>query len=279
MPIPFKQGMTAQLYDTGTTTSGGQVLGTLGLNGQLNFSNIALGEGGIPVGVANTGSTTAAGIVTLGTALPRIYPAIWLWFPAAVVTGDATGGFYFCVMTSTTVGQIFLTPGKQGGATGFNVVTLPFQPSFPSSLVTPTSGFAVGAYTGSTAEIFAVNVTLPPGLMGLQGRCRITSHQTCNNSAGAKTFKTYLGASQIGQSGSYTTSTGGTQMISVRNAGAENFNHSQIVGGTATGAAVYTAVQTNAAAGTPFFALSMQAAVATDVVLYEGYAMELIPKD
>ena len=131
MPIPFKQGVTAQLYDSGTTATGGQVLGTFGLNGQLNFQNVAIGEGGIPVGVANTGSTTAAGIVTLGTALPRIYPAIWLWFPAAVVTGDATGGFYFCVMTSTTVGQIFLTPGKVGLATGVSVVTLPFQPSFP----------------------------------------------------------------------------------------------------------------------------------------------------
>ena len=60
MPIPFKQGMTAQLYDT----SAGQVTGTLGLNGQLNFLNQPLGSGGIPVAVANTGSLNTTGAIT-----------------------------------------------------------------------------------------------------------------------------------------------------------------------------------------------------------------------
>lgn len=275
MPVPFKQGNTAQTYDATT----GAVTGTLGLQGQLNFFNSVLGEGGVPVGVANSGTTTNVGALTLGTALPRIYPAIWLWFPAGVVVGDATGGFYYTVMSSTTVGQIYLNPGKFGGATGNSAVTTPFQPFVPATLVTPTAGqFAAAGYTGSTAEIFLVNVTVPPGGFGLQGRSRITSHQTCNNSAGAKTFKTYLGASQLGQSGAYTTSTGGTQMIAVRNCGAENFNMSQIVGGTSASAAVYTAVQTSAI-GTPFIAISAQAAVATDVVVLEGYIFEIAPKD
>ena len=270
MPIPFKQGVTAQLYDT----LAGAMTGTLGLNGQLNFINSSIGEGGIPIAVAPTGSTTALGVVTLGTALPRIYPAIWMYFPAAVVTGDTTGGMYFCVMTSTTVGTIYA--GKQGTAAGVNTVTLPFQPFFPTTLV--AAPCAVGAFTGSTAEIFVVNVTLPPAGMGLQGRCRITSHQTTNNSAGTKTFKVYLGAAALAQPGVYTTSTGGTQMIAVRNCGAENFNMSQIVGGTSTSPAVYSAIQTSAV-GLPYFALSLQSAVATDTTILEGYVMELIPKD
>ena len=268
MPIPFKQGMTAQLYD-GVT---GDLRGTLGLQGQLNYQPVILGQGGIPVAVANTGSLNTTGAITLGTALPRIYPAIWLYLPASAVVGDATGGLYYCVMSSTTVGQVYA--GKQGVANGVNLVTLPFQPTVPTTLTNAVT--TNGAYTGSTTETYLVNVTIPAGAMGVNGSARVTVNQTTNNSAGAKTFKTYLGASQIGQSGSYTTSTGGTQMIQLRNAGTQAFNSSQIVGGTATGAAVYTAIDTSA---TSFIAITGTSAVATDVTVIEGYTIELLPKD
>jgi len=270
MTIPFKQGSTAQTYDATT----GALIGTLGLQGQANYFPTVLGSGSIPVGVANSGTIATSGTVTLGTALPRIYPAIWLYFPAAAVVGDATGGMYFCVMSSTTVGVVY--QGKQGVANGVPAATQPFQPFFPTSLVAVVGSNA--GYTGSTTETFLVNVTISPQTLGLQGQVRVTTNQTTNNSAGAKTFKNYLGASQIGQSGSYTTSTGGTQMIVVRNAGAQNFNVSQVVGGTATGAAVYTAIDTSAA-GTPFIALSATLATATDIAVYEGFTMEMMPKD
>lgn len=268
MPIPFKQGMTAQLYD-GTA---GQVTGTLGLNGQLNFFNQPLGSGGIPVAVANTGSLNTTGAITLGTALPRIYPAIWLYLPANAVVGDTTGGLYYTVMSSTTVGQVYA--GKSGVANGVNTVALPFQPSVPATLTAATT--TNGAYTGSTTETYLVNVNLPAASLGLQGQVRVTVNWTSNNSAGAKTGKVYLGASQVGQSASYTTSTGGTQMIAIRNNGAQNFNSSQIVGGTATGAAVYTAIDTSAAS---FIAITGTVAVATDYLVIEGYCIEVLPKD
>lgn len=272
MPIPFKQGMTAQLYDT----SAGQVTGTLGLNGQLNFFSQPLGSGGVPVAIAPTGSTTAAGVITLGTALPRIYPAIWLYLPAAVITGDATGGLYFAIMSSTTVGQLYLTPGKQGVQNGVNTAALPFQPSVPSGLVVPTSGFASGAFTGSTTETYLINIPLPAASLGFQGQVKIAVNQTTNNSAGAKTFRTTLNTTTIGQTASYTTSTGGTQTIALRNNGAQNFNSSQVVGGTTTAAAVYTAIDTSVAA---FIGLAATIAVATDVAVIEGYEILAIPKD
>jgi len=268
MPIVFKQGMTAQTYDANT----GAVTGTLGLQGQLNFFNQPLGSGGIPVAVAPTGSLNTTGAITMGTALPRIYPAIWLYLPSNAVVGDATGGLYFAIMSSTTVGQIYA--GKQGVANGVNTVALPFQPFYPTSLVAPTT--TNGAFTGSTTETYLVNVTVPAAAIGLQGQIRVTVNQTTNNSAGAKTFKTYLGASQVGQSGAYTTSTGGTQMIAIRNNGAQNFNSSQVVGGVATGAAVYTAIDTSA---TTFIALTNTSAVATDTAVIEGYSIEILPKD
>jgi hypothetical protein len=266
MPITFKQGMTAQLYDAAT----GDLRGSLGLQGQLNYQPTLLGQGGVPVAVANSGTIATNGAITLGTALPRIYPAIWLYFPASAVVGDATGGLYYCVMSSTTVGVVYA--GKQGVANGVGAVS--FQPTVPATLVAVTGSNA--GYTGSTTETFLVNVAIPAAGMGLNGSIRVTVNETTNNSAGAKTFKTYLGASQIAQSGSYTTSTGGTQQIQVRNAGTQAFNSSQVVGGTATGAAVYTAVDTSVVS---FIALSGQLATATDNVIVEGYTIELFPKD
>jgi hypothetical protein len=266
MTIPFKQGMTAQTYDA----TSGAVTGTLGLQGQLNYFNQPLGSGGIPVGVANSGTTTLTGALTLGTALPRIYPAIWLYFPAGVVTGDATGGLYFCVFSTTLIGQIYA--GKAGVANGVGAIS--FQPFFPSTLI--TAPCAAASYTGSTTETYLLNVVVPPGGLGLQGQLRVTTNQTTNNSAGAKTVKTYLGASQVGQSGSYTTSTGGTQSIAVRNAGTQAFNSSQVVGGTSTGAAVYTAIDTSVAS---FVAVTGQIATATDNVIIEGYEILMLPKD
>lgn len=272
MPIPFKQGMTAQTYDTATGANGGQVTGTLGLNGQLNFFNQPLGSGGIPVAIAPTGSLNTAGVITIGTALPRIYPAIWLYLPANAVVGDATGGLYFAIMSSTTVGQIYA--GKQGVANGVNTSALPFQPFYPSTLTVPVT--TNGAYTGSTTETYLINIALPAASLGLQGQVRIVLNQTTNNSAGAKTFRTTLNTTTIGQTAAYTTSTGGTQTIALRNNGSQAFNSSQVVGGTTTAAAVYTAINTAVDA---FIGVAATIATATDVAVIEGFEVLCIPKD
>lgn len=266
MAITWKEYNSAFTSDANT----GDITGVLGTQGQVQYFPRLLGQGGIPVAVANTGSLNTTGAITLGTALPRIYPAIWLYLPASAVVGDATGGLYYCVMSSTTLGQVYA--GKVGVLNGVGAVT--FQPTVPATLVAATT--TNGAYTGSTTETYLINVALPAGCLGVNGSVRVTVNETTNNSAGAKTVKTYLGASQVGQSGSYTTSTGGTQEIQIRNAGTQAFNSSQVVGGTATGAAVYTAVDTSV---TSFIAISGTIATATDNVIIEGYTIEVFPKD
>ena len=263
--LTFKPYISAFLSDPNT----GDITGVLGTQGQQQYLPRTLGVGGLPVAVANSGTIATAGTVTLGTALPRIYPAIWLYFPASAVVGDATGGLYFCVMSSTTVGVVYA--GKQGVANG---VTAAFQPTIPTTLVAVVGSNA--GYTGSTTETNLINVAIPADTVGNNGQVRVTVNWTTNNTAGAKTGKTYLGASQIAQSASYTTSTGGSQTISVRNAGALNFNSSQIIGGTATAAAVYTAVDTNVAS---FIGISGTVAVATDFTIVEGYTVEVFPHD
>jgi hypothetical protein len=265
--LNYKPYISAFLSDANT----GDITGALGTQGQTQYFPRILGAGGVPVAVANSSAAgiLTAGTFTLGTALPRIYPAIWLYFPANAVSGDATGGLYYCVMTSTTAGTCYA--GKQGVANG---VTTAFQPTVPTTLVAVTGSNA--AYTGSTTETNLVNVAIPAGTIGLNGLVRITANWTTNNSAGAKTGKTYLGASQVGVSSSYTTSTGGTQMISVRNAGTAAFNSSQVVGGITTSAAVYTAVDTSVAS---YIGFSGTVAVATDFTILEGYTVEVFPKD
>ena len=183
---------------------------------------------------------------------------------------DATGGLYYCVMTSTTAGTCY--QGKAGVANGVGAVS--FTPTVPATLTAVVGGNA--GYTGSTTNTFLVNVPIPAGAIGVNGSVRVTVNETCNNTAGAKSFLTYLGASQVGQTGGYTTSTGGTQEIQIRNAGTQAFNSSQVVGGTATGAAVYTAIDTSV---TSFIAIAATSAVATDVSMVEGFTIELFPSN
>jgi hypothetical protein len=263
--ITYKPYNSAFLSDTTT----GDITGALGVQGQLQYFPRVLGVAGIPVAVANTGTIATAGAITLGTALPRIYPAIWLYFPASAVVGDATGGLYFCVMTSTTVGTVYA--GKQGVANG---VTASFQPTVPTTLVAVVGSNA--EYTGSTTATNLVNVTIPAGTIGLNGSARVTVNWTSNNSGGAKTGKVFLLTTQVGVSSAYTSSTGGTQMISIRNAGTAAFNSSQVVGGIATSAAVYSAVDTAAAT---YIGIQGTVAVATDFMVLEGYTVEVFPHD
>ena len=265
--ITYKPYNSAFLSDTST----GDITGALGVQGQLQYFPRVLGVAGIPVAVANSSAAgiLTAGTFTLGTALPRIYPSIWLYFPANAVLDDATGGLYYCVMTSTTVGTCY--QGKQGVADG---VTTAFQPTIPTTLVAVVGGNA--AYTGSTTATNLVNVTIPAGTIGLNGLVRVTVNWTSNNSAGAKTGKVFLLTTQIGVSSSYTTSTGGTQMISLRNAGTAAFNSSQVVGGIATSAAVYSAVNTAVAT---YIGIQGTVAVATDIMVLEGYTVEVFPHD
>lgn len=263
--LAYKQTWAAGTADVNT----GDITGIVGAQGQTQFFPRVLNEAGIPVMVANSGTIATNGTVTLGTALPAIYGACFMYFPANAVSGDATGGIYYVQMSSTTVGIVYA--GKNGVANG---VTSAFSPQIPSTLTAVTGSNA--AYTGSTTETNLINVSIPAGAIGNNGMVRVTVTWTSNNSAGAKTGKTYLSTTQLAQSASYTTSTGGSQMIGVRNRGVLNVQTAQIIGGTSTGATTYAAVDTSAAVP---IVLSTTVATATDYLIIEGYTVELLPKD
>jgi len=268
MSLNFKQYNTAFATDVIT----GAVTGVIDVNAETQFFPRILAASGTPVMVANSGTIATSGTVTLGTALPTTYAGgAFCYFPASAVSGDSTGGIYYVVFSSTTVGVVYA--GKYGVANGVGSVA--FTPAVPTGTLTAVTG-SNSAYTGSTTETTLINVTVPAGAIGDNGQIVVTANWATNNSAGAKAGAVYLGGSAVGSSSSYTTSTGGSSMNSIRNRGVLTAQTSQLIGGAATGASVYTAINTAASTS---ITITGDIATATDNVILEGFTIELLPQD
>jgi len=265
--ISWKAYNSAFVTDVGS----GDVVGVIGEQGQVQYFPRILSASGIPVIVANTGTIATSGTVTLGTALPTTYANAFVYFPASAVSGDATGGLYYVVFSSTTVGVVYA--GKYGVANGVGAVA--FTPVVPSGTLTAVTG-SNSSFTGSTTETTLINVTLPAGDIGNNGQIVVTANWACNNSAGAKVGTVYLGGTAVGSASSYTTSTGGSLMNSIRNRGILNAQSSQLIGGAATGASVYTSIDT---ATDKAITITGDTATATDHIILEGFNITLNPKD
>jgi hypothetical protein len=265
--ISWKEYISAFVSDV----NNGDITGVLGTQGQVQYFPRILSESGIPVIVANTGTIATNGTVTLGTALPTTYASAFVYFPASAVSGDSTGGIYYVVFSSTTVGVVYA--GKYGVANGVGSVA--FTPVIPSGTLTAVTG-SNGSFTGSTTETTLINVTLPAGSLGNNGQVVVTANWACNNSAGAKTGTVYLGGSAVGSTSSYTTSTGGSSMNSIRNRGVLTAQTSQLIGGASTGASVYTAIDTSIDKA---ITITGDTATATDHIILEGFTIKMYPKD
>ena len=265
--ISWKEYNSAFVSDVVT----GDITGVLGTQGQVQYFPRTLSESGIPVIVANTGTIATNGTVTLGTALPTTYANAFVYFPASAVSGDSTGGIYYVVFSSTTVGVVYA--GKYGVANGVGAVA--FTPVVPTGTLTAVTG-SNSSFTGSTTETTLINVSLPAGAMGNNGQVVVTANWSCNNSAGAKTGTVYFGGTSIGTASSYTTSTGGSSMNSIRNRGALGVQSTQLIGGAAASAHVYTAIDSSAAVA---ITITGDTAAATDHIVLEGFTITLNPKD
>lgn len=157
-----------------------------------------LANWGVPVGLPPSGTIAANGALTLTAALPATYTGgIWLRFPAGAVSGDATGGIYWCVMSSPTAGVVYA--GKID-------VAAPFVPTIGSV----AGGAAAGsgsAYTQTiNADITLANVTLAGGAMGGSGHLVVEYEASYPNSANVKTLRAKVGTVEVStQSGTTTT--------------------------------------------------------------------------
>jgi hypothetical protein len=176
-------------------------------------AGLLVGQTGIPVGIAGTGTIGANGALTLGTALiisGAYVSGIYFYFPAGAVFASSAAGFYFTKMTSTTAGTVF--NNTYVAANGL--------PSIPTALV-PVVDAGPGAYTGVTTIQTGLQFTVPANVLGNNGALYFEQLITYTNSAGAKTFTTTWGGTNI-----LTTAPTTTQMIyqfrSLLNRGVQN---------------------------------------------------------
>lgn len=102
--------------------------------------------------IAGTGTIAANGTLTLNVAAPIIMDGgAWLHFPAGAVVGGQAG-FYWTVMSSTTVGQVY---------TNFiNIATSTSLPQKPTGSLTLATG-SNSSYSNSAGSFNFINLTIP----------------------------------------------------------------------------------------------------------------------
>jgi hypothetical protein len=142
-------------------------------------------RGSVPVGLAPSGTMANNGAVTLGTALPTIYTGgVYLHFPANAIVAGSAAGLYWTVMSSTTVGQVFNNAYTSG------------IPAAPTS-TTPFVTTGPGAYTAATSNVTLITLTVPGGLMGINGSIDPEFTWSETNSANNKTHMLSFGGTNL----------------------------------------------------------------------------------
>lgn len=232
-----------------TTLLADPVAGLLGYKNPASGVDVAvpavLSQGAAPIILPSSGSSNASGQITLTTALPYTPTGVvQVYLPAGVVTGDATGGLYRAAFSSTTVCQLAGSPAT-----------------------------ANAAFTQSTSVVTLASMAVPAGAMGQNGALRIEPLWSMPNNANVKTAIISLGGTTFSSLGS-TTIAQDSRTVRIRNRGAEAVNVGFVSGATFTFAPNYGTVDTSA---NQSLLLRAQLAVATDYMILEGYAVELLP--
>lgn len=217
--------------------------------------------GGIPTIIANSGTVTSGGAITLGTALQLTYPQCWLYLPAGAIVGGSAG-WYYAVMSSTTVGTVYT-----------NYQATMTQPLVPSGTLTAAVGSGSG-YTGVTTEVQMAGAVIPGGLLGANGAVIAEANWAHNNSAGAKVAKVAFGGSTV-FSASSTTTLG----IDIRKRVQNRAANSQIIRvAVDTGAAQAVAPSLLSIDTTADVTVGLMGSIATatDTLVLENYLIEVL---
>jgi hypothetical protein len=222
-----------------------------------------LAMGGIPTIIANSGTITSGGAITLGTALQLTYPQCWLYLPAGAVVGGLAG-WYYAIMSSTTVGVVYT-----------NYQATMTQPLALGAAATLTAAVGSGsAYTGVTSEVQMAAAVIPAGLLGATGAVIAEGNWSHNSSAGAKVAKVAFGGSTV-LSVSDTTTLG----IDIRKKIQNRAAASQVIRvAVDTGAAqsVAPTLLSIDTAAEVTVALTGSIATATDTMVLENFLIEVL---
>ena len=130
----------------------------------------------------------ADGAFTSGVVLTDTYntPGIWMYFPANCITGSNVAGFYWTIMSSTTLGTVYnnvYTPGTTDPR------------DYP---VSPTafSGTTGSAITAANADRTMFSSVIPGGTLGPNGQ-GISNTAISTTTGGAPTLKLVYGGATI----------------------------------------------------------------------------------
>lgn len=222
--------------------------------------HLMLVEGGLPVILVPNGTVATNGTITLGTALPGIFPVAWIYLPAGAVSGGAEG-LYFARFSSTTVGVVYAD---------YRAPAAEFKAPM-SDAVTPVTG-SNSAYTqGTAAGKVLLQVAVPGGFMGGCDHLELFLSFANNNSVGAKTFKANFGSFNV-LSASNTTNQSATSQKDVHNIGVKNAQISSPVATLGHGSAGAAPVFGSQDTTQDFFVnITGQIATATDYLILTAY--------
>lgn len=132
-----------------------------------------LGKSGLPFIWKPTGTMANNGAFTSGTAFPTTYANCFMYFNANDIFAGSAAGWYFCKMSSTTVGVVYNNVYTYG---------IPEVPTLPISFVST----GPGAITGDTGIITGPAISVIAGSMGPKGVLRVTHFWSFTNSANNK---------------------------------------------------------------------------------------------
>lgn len=231
-----------------------------------------LAKGGIPlIGVA-TGTMANNGAMTIGTALPLIYPDAYFYMPAGSVAAGVPAAATWLYGTCTTA----------TACTVFNNSYTSGVPTIPASPVAfSTTG--PGAFTGDTGEEFGNTITVPANSMGPNGQIRIALGYFVPNNADTKTARIRLSGNSgtIFAAPALANFPGAKLFATIANTGATGKQIAEWVGAPysagggmiSSGVAVLGTIDTTASMTLVF---SIQRGTATDNIIQLPPTVELI---
>ncbi len=241
-------------------------------NGNLLVSNATgpqkLAQSGIAFVWGPTGTMANNGADTLGTALPTTYANGYILLPAGAIAAGVPAAvtWYFFQASSTTALTIFNNTYTSG---------IPTVPASPTAFVTT----GPGAYTGVTGAQAGPTISVAGGSLGVNGAIRVRHYWSVPNNANTKNpLISYGGTTFYNASGASLAGLYSEHLIVNRGvANAQIGAPSNSIGlGTGTGGAgtfVYGSVNS---ANAQNLILQAKLAVATDFVVLEGFAAEVL---
>lgn len=246
--------------------SAGQVIVALGSGNRVKgVTQGRLAASAIPFIWAPTGTMANNGAITLGTALSTTYANAYVLLPVSAIFAGSAAGWYFAQFSSATLGTVF---------NNSYVSNAPSIPTSPVAFVTT----GPGAYTGVTSAANGPQITVPAGVMGLNGVLRVALLGSCANSAGNKTFNVFLGVGTFLNTIATTVASINSSCV-IYNRGAANSQVAFAPGnssgfGTAAGVSTYGGVNT---AVNQTLSVGGTLAVATDFLVIEAFVAEVLP--